>query len=65
MKYIFLVSLIASLCLSPFVRGDDAKDDNKLIQGTWMAESAELGGRNFRMRFARALSSSSRTASTR
>src|SRR6266481_4898065 len=41
------VILLLTLSLSGISRGDDAKDDAKLIDGTWLASAAELGGEKF------------------
>jgi uncharacterized protein (TIGR03067 family) len=41
------VSLFLTLSLSCLSRADDAKDDAKSMDGTWLASAAELGGEKF------------------
>jgi uncharacterized protein (TIGR03067 family) len=41
------VLLFLTLSLPCLSRGDDAKDDAKSIDGTWLASAAELGGEKF------------------
>jgi uncharacterized protein (TIGR03067 family) len=41
------VILFLSLSLPCLSRGDDAKDDAKAMDGTWLASAAELGGEKF------------------
>jgi uncharacterized protein (TIGR03067 family) len=41
------VALVLTLSLSCLSRGDDAKDDAKSMDGTWLPSAAELGGEKF------------------
>lgn len=41
------VILFLTLSLSCLSSGDEAKDDAKSINGTWLPSAAELGGENF------------------
>jgi uncharacterized protein (TIGR03067 family) len=41
------VALFLSLSLPCLSRGDDAKDEAKLVKGTWLPSAAELGGEKF------------------
>jgi uncharacterized protein (TIGR03067 family) len=46
-KVYMLVVLTLVLCCTPLARCDDAKEDSKLIEGTWLPISAELAGAKF------------------
>ncbi|HEY1861672.1 MAG TPA: TIGR03067 domain-containing protein [Gemmataceae bacterium] len=41
------VTLFLTLSLPCFSRGDDAKDDAKSMDGTWLPSAAELGGEKY------------------
>jgi len=45
MRYGLLLAVAVALALSSPSPGDDAKDDAKKIQGTWLPKSAELAGK--------------------
>jgi uncharacterized protein (TIGR03067 family) len=42
-----LLAVAVALALSSPSPGDDAKDDGKKMQGTWLPKSGELGGKPF------------------
>lgn len=43
----FCVTLFVAFASCCLCRGDDAKDDAKSMQGTWLLAAAELGGEKF------------------
>jgi len=47
MTRLFCATLFVALSLSCLSRGDDAKDEAKSMEGTWLASTAELAGEKF------------------